>query len=180
MSFSIDRFTEALKTSFGMLSVIYQELDYNGKIPVFFVRYNSLEQLDANWTKLVDSVAFDFQSQLTDEFQIWNIYIFFVRPVGITDLLTYNSLKLKIENDTFSSRKILVEDQDNDGIIDEHIVNRNVNFSNDHVAAPAIKFEANPLLWSILEDKTLKKQKMTAEAGGAFEELLEKLKKPRS
>ncbi len=179
MSFSIDRFIEALNASFEMFNVTYQELDYNGKIPVFFVRCNSLEQLDANWAKLIDAVAFDFQSQLTDEFQIWNIYIFFIRPAGITDMLNYNSFKLKIENDTFSSRKILVEDQDSDAIINEHIVNRNVHFSAEQVAAPAAKFEADQLLWSILEDKTLKKQKMTAEAGSAFEELVEQLKKPR-
>lgn len=180
MSFSIDRFIEALNASFETITITYQELNYNGKIPVFFVRCNSLDELVVNWTKLVDLIAFDFQSQLIDEFQIWNIYIFFVRPAGIIDVLAYNNLKIKIENDTFSSRKILVEEQDSDSIIDEHIVNRNVHYSADQAASPAAKFEANPLLWSILEDKILKRQKITAEAGNVFEELVEQLKKPRT
>ncbi|RYE58333.1 MAG: hypothetical protein EOP48_03770 [Sphingobacteriales bacterium] len=177
MNFSIDQFIEASNAMFQMFTISGQELDYNGKIPVFFVRCKSLEELDANWTKFVDAIAFDYQSQLIDEFQIWNIYIFFVRPAG-TDILSYNSLKLKIENDTFSSRKILVEDLDTNKIINDHIINRNIHFSADQVAAPAAKFEANTLLWSILEDKTLKKQKLTAEAGSAFDVLVEQLKNP--
>ena len=176
MSFLIDRLIETLKARFENLKVSYQELDYNGKIPVFFVRNNSLEDLDANWTKLVDVIAFDFQSQMTDEFQIWNIYIFFIRPTVIKDMFNYNSLKLKIENDTFSSRKILVEDQENDEIINEHIINRNIHFSVDQVVAPVAKFDADPLLWSILEEKTLKKQKRTAESNSAFDELVKRLK----
>ncbi|PUZ26122.1 hypothetical protein DCC81_17950 [Chitinophaga parva] len=179
MSFSINQFIDTLNAKFENLSVDYQELDYNGKIPVFFVRSKSLEDLTADWIKLVDVIAFDFQSQLTDEFQIWNIYIFFIRPAGIEDMVNYNSLKLKIENDTFSSRKILVEDMENDVIINEHIVNGNVHFSVDQVAPAAVTFDANPILWSILEVKTLKKQKMTAEASSAFEELLKQLKTPR-
>lgn len=178
MSFSIDPFIEILNDTFENLTITFRELDYNGKIPVFFVRCSSLEELAANWSRLVDTVAFDFQSQLNDQFQIWNIYIFFIRPAGITDRLIYNSLKLKIENDTFSSRKILVEDQDTDEIINEHIVNKNLNFSTDQVSGPSAKFEADSLLWSILEDKILRKQKMTNEAANAFEHLIEKLRMP--
>src|SRR5690348_10050314 len=99
MSFLTDQLIETLMAKFENLKVSYQELDYNGKIPVFFVRSNSLEDLEANWSKFVDVIAFDFQSQMIDEFQIWNIYIFFIRPPLITDILVYNSLKLKIEND---------------------------------------------------------------------------------
>lgn len=178
MSFSIDQFVEGLNASFETLSISYKELIYNGKIPVFFVGSSSVDELAANWSKLVDTIAFDYQSQLTDEFQIWNIYIFFIRPAGVQDITSYNSLKLKIENDTFSSRKILVEDHDIDSIIDEHIINLNVHFSVEKVRAPESRFEADPLLWSILEDKTLKKQKRTAEAGNAFDELVKILKTP--
>jgi len=177
MNFSIDQFLEVVNATFQPSQVSYRELDYNGKIPVFFIKCSSIEELENNWTGLVDSVAFDFQSQLTDEFQIWNIYLFFIRPAGITDLVRFNSLKLKIENDTFSSRKIVVEDQDIDSIINEHIVNRNVNFSVEQDTSPKATFIANPILWSILEDKTLKKQKLTAEAGSAFEDLVKELKK---
>lgn len=179
MSFSISQFIEELTGRFENLMVTYQQLDYNGIIPVFFVRCNSLESLAANWTKLVDAIALDFQSQLFDEFQIWNIYIFFIRPSGIsdiTDILNYNSLKLKIENDTFSSRKILVEDDEPDELINEHIINMNMNFSSNCVTELTVKLEANPLLWSILEDKVLKKQKMTSEAGSAFDELVKNLR----
>src|SRR5690554_1740908 len=171
MSFSIDLFLVELNDMFENVTVSYQELNYNGIIPVFFVRSNSLEELATNWTRLVDAIAFDFQSQLTDEFKIWNIYIFFLRPAVVIDELTYTSLKLKIENDTFSSRKILVEDNDFDAIINEHIVNKNLNFSTDKVDEPSAKFNADSLLWSLLEDKILKKQKMTGEAGSVFEDL---------
>ncbi|WP_462265718.1 ABC-three component system middle component 1 [Mucilaginibacter sp.] len=180
MSFSIEQLIGILNGRFENLTISYQKVEYNGTIPVFFVRCDSLSDLDANWTLLVEAIAFDFQSQLTDEFQIWNIYIFFIRPAGITDMVSYNSLKLRIENDTFSSRKILVENQRNDDIIDEHIINKNVHFSAEQVAATPTKFAADPLLWSILEEKTLKKQKLTAEAGSAFDQLVKQLKPPRS
>ncbi|MBF9254617.1 hypothetical protein I2I11_15030 [Pontibacter sp. 172403-2] len=180
MSFSIEQFVKALNAEYSNLTVSYQELDYNGKIPIFFVRFTTLRDLATTWSKLVDTIAFDFQSQLTDEFQIWNIYIFFIRPAGIIDELAYNSLKLKIENDTFSSRKILVEDHDTDEILNEHIINKNVNFSVNQVARPSANFEPDPLLWSILEDKVLKKQKITSEASSAFDELVKQLKTPRS
>lgn len=177
MSFSIERFTDMLNVSFEPLKITYQELDYNGNIPVFFVRWNKLEELEDKWLKLVESIAFDFQSQLTDEFQIWNIYLFFVCSEKIGDTLSYNSLKLKIENDTFSSRKIMVEEQDENKIIDEHIINRNIHFSEEKISSQVGKFEANPILWSILEDKVLKKQKLTTEAGSSFEKLVMELKK---
>ncbi|RZJ85781.1 MAG: hypothetical protein EOO20_19640, partial [Chryseobacterium sp.] len=73
MSFSIDEFVAGLNARFENMTVTYKELDYNGKIPVFFARCRSLEELASKWTKLVDAVAFDFQSQLNDDFQIWNI-----------------------------------------------------------------------------------------------------------
>jgi len=177
MSFSIDQFLVDANATFQPSKISYQELDYNGKIPVFFIRCSSVEDLENKWAGLVDSVAFDFQSQLTDEFQIWNIYMFFIKPAGIADSVKFNSLKLKIENDTFSSRKIVVEDQDASDIINEHIINKNVNFSVELEASPKPAFAANPLLWSILEDKTLKKQKLTAEATSTFDDLVQQLKR---
>lgn len=176
MSFSINQLIETLNFRFEGLTISYQNVDYNGSIPVFFVRSNSLADLDANWTSLVDAIAFDYQSQLIDEFRIWNIYIFFIMPANIMDIVSYNSLKLKIENDTFSSRKILVEEQENEAIINEHIINKNIHFTTERAASAPAKLEADPLLWTLLEEKALKKQKMTAEAGSVFEELIKQLK----
>ncbi|RZJ89254.1 MAG: hypothetical protein EOO20_11450 [Chryseobacterium sp.] len=176
MSFSIDQFLQVVNATFEPSTVSYQELNYNGKIPVFFVKCCSIEELEKHWTGLVDSVAFDFQSQLTDEFQVWNIYMFFIKPLEIKDSVRFNSLKLKIENDTFSSRKIVVEDQAVGDIINEHIVNKNVNFSVEKDGSSKLAFTANPLLWSLLEDKTLKRQKLTAEATSTFDDLVQRLK----
>lgn len=180
MNFSIDQFLKVTNNAFQLSSISYRELNYNGKIPVFFIKCTTIDELENNWARFVDSVAFDFQSQLTDEFQIWNIYMFFIKPHGVTDTGRFNSLKLKIENDTFSSRKIVVEEQEADEIINEHIVNKNVNFSIELEESPKATFTANPLLWSILEDKILKKQKLTAEATSAFDDLIQQLKKPSS
>lgn len=176
MSFSIDQFLASLNEKFVNFNISYQNLSYNGNMPVFFVRSPTEEDLADSWTKLVDAIAFDFQSQLTDEFQIWNIYVFFIHPLVVANLVSFNSLKLQIENDTFSSRKIVVEDDEQENIINEHIINSNVNFFPDRAAHPSAQLDSNPLLWSILEDRRLKKQRMTSEAGSAFDELVNKLK----
>ncbi|RZJ86448.1 MAG: hypothetical protein EOO20_18270 [Chryseobacterium sp.] len=179
MAYSDKDFLDDIREKFQNFSFEFRELDYKGKIPVFFIDAITEEHFYNSWTSIVDFIAFEFQSRLEDEFQIWNIYIFFIKPLLISDPVNFNSIKLKIENDTFSSRKIIVDHNNYDTIIDEHIINKNINF---HPGQPDIGIGVlvpNAILSNILEGKILKKQKLTQEAGYAFEELVKQLKQQK-
>jgi hypothetical protein len=117
-----------------MFELAFTEVDYRGVIPVFIAKVKCDETgLGKNWQRLVNYIAFNFQSRITDEFSVWNLYIFFVTNQNID-----SALKYKIENDTFSSRKIVVEENaSQEEIIEQHITNRDINFSLDNLQMSA-------------------------------------------
>jgi|GEM_PF-502138 len=126
---------------------------YISKIHTFFVKFPSEESLKMNWENFSNSIAVYYQSQLPDEFEIWNLYLFY-----ITESIPDKHLKYKIENDTVSSRKILLSYEgviDNQFIvstIEEHITNKNLKLLplDKRPDAQMIDFERNPLLWNVI------------------------------
>ncbi|MBD3343179.1 MAG: AAA family ATPase [Candidatus Lokiarchaeota archaeon] len=90
----------------------------------FFVKYKSARLLEKSWSKLNSSIASYFQSELTNEFQIWNIYIVFACEDDVK-----KEIKYKIENDRFSSRKIVLDKIEslNESIIKDIIINKITN-----------------------------------------------------
>ncbi|MDQ6481833.1 ABC-three component system middle component 1 [Dyadobacter sp. LHD-138] len=157
----------------------YESLEYIGQIPVFFIQSVNDEQLTMHWSKIVDFIAFEFQSKLTEEFSVWNIYLFFIKPLYIADGGVYSRVKLQIENDTFSSRKIVVDNDDHEKIINEHIINKNIDFNLETTSTITKSFEPNILLWGLQKGKVLKKQKITQETHSVFDNLVTELKNIR-
>lgn len=91
----------------------------NAKIHCFFVSVVSEDILEKSWMQVSNFLALHFQNSLLEEFERWNMYVFYKLPQHIQ-----TSLQYQIENDTFSSRKILVfQDTLNSDIIKEHILN---------------------------------------------------------
>lgn len=110
------------------------KIDFIGTISIFSFFFESEKELYDNWEVITSSIAAYYQSELDDEtkeFERWNIYIIFFVRVNVS-----NQLKYKIENDKFSSRKI-VKDNISDSIntnlisklISEHIVNSDLDIS---------------------------------------------------
>jgi len=110
------------------------KLNFIGTVSVFTFTFESENDLHENWKGITNSIATYYQADFEGEettFERWNIYIFFLvkEPVGLR-------LKYRIENNKFSSRKI-VEDNVSTVIhedlihqlIHEYIINDDINIT---------------------------------------------------
>ncbi|SDH03812.1 hypothetical protein SAMN05421827_11574 [Pedobacter terrae] len=149
---------------------------YISNIHTFFVKFPSEAALTKDWENLSNSIAVYYQSQLPDEFEIWNLYLFY-----ITDSNADKHLKYRIENDTVSSRKILltydreINDEFITSIVEEHITNKNLKLLPPEKRSDAQKteFERNPLLWQVIEQSGIIEDKKGVVKSSAVLELLE-------
>lgn len=150
MNYSVDTLISDLKEEFEGINFSFEEINYRGKLPCFFIKIGETDKLDKIWMKASDIIAVNFQSRLVNEFSIWNIYLFFIVNEPIE-----NDLKYLIENDTFSSRKIvIVGDIDFREIIDEHILNSDIKIDASKVNENI--FSPNPIFYDQIYDMDAK------------------------
>jgi len=122
MNYSIDIILGDLKEEFDDVTFSYEEINYEGELPCFFIEIENKDRLDEIWMKVSDIIAVNYQSRLSNEFSIWNIYLFFLTKEPIE-----NQLKYLIENDTFSSRKIVVDEYvDFKSVIEKYVLNTDI------------------------------------------------------
>ncbi|HMJ70342.1 MAG TPA: ABC-three component system middle component 1 [Cyclobacteriaceae bacterium] len=171
MSYSPDAVLKQVQDEFPMFDMTFFEEKYQGTIPVFIARVKDGEEtLSDHWEKLVAHIAFNFQSQVNDQFSIWNIYLFFVTKGAIG-----RTLKYKIENDTFSTRKIVIEENaSREELIDQHITNRDVTFSigNSVITTP---LELDSILSKFVSN-TISNKRMTEDHRNSFRGIIRELK----
>lgn len=123
--------------------------DYVGDIHAFFARFASEIALESEWERLSNTIAIYYQSQLDSDFGIWNVYLFYVLSGDVE-----RHIKYKIENDTISSRKIVLAHDGEitadfiNSAIEEHITNTNLRL------LPPEKSPAN-LRGEFIKNKTL-------------------------
>ena len=158
-----------LKQEFVEISFDYREVNFGGIIPAFFIYIKDDEILSNKWKAIVEFIAIHFQSSLKDEFSFWNIYLFFVLENEGKD-----ELKYIIENDTFSSRKIIVAPkQDVDLIINDFI--KNVDINTQVIVDPdEVPFIPNPDIWKIL-NKIGPKKRITEEIRVGLDQIIAKI-----
>lgn len=72
-------------------------------IEVFVTHVMDEKTLATQWKEIRNQVALN-QTDLDDEFERWNFYLFYVVDNPVADL----NLKYEIEHDTISSRKMVV------------------------------------------------------------------------
>lgn len=77
-------------------------------IDIFVTRPMEVGELEDKWKKIRNDIAMNCQRELTDDFERWNFYIFYVLKMG--EHIDEN-LKFKIEHDTLSSRKIIISEE---------------------------------------------------------------------
>jgi len=173
MSYSDSKqvFLQNIVNTFPGIQIEVQEINPPDFIPVFFILFSDDKQLADVWPKLNLYIAVNFQTILESEFSTWNIYLFFLLPSPVT-----NALKYKIENDTFSSRKIVIEgEMTHRNIISEHILNDNLQVMEKDQAKQ--EFIKNSVISSILEGRIIKgKKKLLAEAEVVITEIKNALK----
>lgn len=122
MDYLLNTFLWELKQNFETLDFTYRKIEYGGSVSVFFVYIADEISLKENWESISVFIASGYQATMADEFNVWNIYLFFVLREVVS-----NELKYQIENDTFSSRKIIVFPiQPEDDIVNEHILNNDL------------------------------------------------------
>ena len=163
---------EQFKNLFNGVALDYEAVKVEeGVAHVFFLKYENSDDIKTSWRKVSNFIALKCQSMVSDEFGKWNTYLFF-----LIDKQMSIDLKYQIENDTFSSRKIIVDESaDFKEVINKHILNNDLELTIENSKAQ-IPLEKREFLWSLLEGKTLKKQRKTGAAKPAFDELLTILK----
>lgn len=116
--------------SFDVKNAIIGNLKFGDNIPVVFIQFNDLTDLEKYWKEFNSFISAEYLIKLKKDFSKWNSYIFY-----ITEGIVEKPLKYEIENNKFSTRKIVIEliDQsiDNDlikNILSEHIINDNIHF----------------------------------------------------
>src|SRR5690606_37759870 len=108
----MEKYLEYSTELINQLNKMYETFDFqfrliqtNVNISVFFVLKDSVSLSEENrWENISKEIALKYQSKLETVYEKWNLYIIY-----ITRDITPKDLKNKIENDKFSSRKI-VED----------------------------------------------------------------------
>ncbi|WP_312905921.1 MULTISPECIES: ABC-three component system middle component 1 [Sphingobacterium] len=171
MNYLIEELLSDIQSEFPKISFGYRETNFGGIIPTFFINIEDEKTLTNQWKSITEFIAVHFQSSLRNEFSVWNIYLFFILEQEIKD-----DLKYIIENDTFSSRKIIIyPKQDIESIIQEHIKN------DDTEIQPIIGFEETPFqpnsaIWEILNRISYKK-KITDDIKNGLDEIIRELKK---
>lgn len=97
---------------FGVDSVVY----------IFVTESMSVADLEIEWKMIRDDIAMKYQRGLTDDFERWNFYLFYV--VKDIEHLQRN-LKFKIEHNTLSSRKIIISAKEIEGNdIPEYLIHK--------------------------------------------------------
>jgi len=166
---------EVLKEHFPEQEFEYEAVNYEGLIHTFFIRSINEEQLKNTWESIRNMIGVYFQSKLESEFEIWNVYLFFVMHFTIS-----KDLKHKIEHDTLSSRKIVVEnhvrmDDSNfkEFLFSENITNGNlivnISTSENHF------FSENKMISTIVDKLDLSIDKKNKDI--CLGEVLDKLEK---
>ena len=176
-SYQIGKVMELFDQQFEGVKLSHRAISLNeGLIHVFFIEIASKDSLENNWRKISNFIALNFQNNLENEFERWNLYLFFLQAQGIS-----NDLKYQIENDTFSSRKIIIDYvTDQDSIISRHILNDNLNIIKESANLADDGFQPNKLIWDLLQGKKLKNIRETSEAERTFDQLVRAIKEKES
>lgn len=151
----IEQLSNKLKKDFPIKELVFGELLYGGVIPLIFVSFKTIDDLGNNWKDFNGQITSDFVINLKEEYSRWNLYIFY-----FSENVVSKSLKYEIENNKFSSRKIVIENcktitkKEIEKEISEHITND--NFQINVVGKQKSTFKKNATLAKILDKISLK------------------------
>lgn len=151
------------------------EIIFGGKVLITFVEFNDNDSLEKNWSEFNSYISTEVLSFKDDEFAKWNFYVFYLSKGNIK-----RELKYEIENNKFSSRKIVyekctenIDDNTIRILINEHITSDNIveDIDNDQIVG---------LDRDILIDSAITKYKLPKRKGDSteyFELVLDEIEK---
>jgi hypothetical protein len=169
-----------LKDEYKNLTIQFKSVEYSGLISLFIVQVPTPDLLSMNWDKISGTIAAYYQPYLNNDFEKWNIYIMYVSSAKIPQHLKY-----KIENDRFSSRKIVVDQftkELNDvsiaDLIIGHITNKDLQPQGVQKAKIKEDYSSDSPIWNLLRETVLKSGKgKKAEADALLQSISRKLGK---
>ncbi|TYA74621.1 ABC-three component system middle component 1 [Seonamhaeicola marinus] len=165
---------EIFKSDFPEITIenIIVEME-KGKAHCIFLKIPDTKFLSDNWKLVTNSIALNYQNYLETSFEKWNIYLFFLMTEPIEDM----NLKYAIENNTFSSRKIVENDSLSlEALIKKHI-NNELSLEKDTFRTESVDFFHHPIIYDVLKDKTIKKKNILPEQLNlAYVELINKFR----
>jgi len=136
----------------------------------FFATVPSEDVLKVSWVQISNFVAIKFQNKLKSEFERWNIYLFYRIENMVSRVLHYS-----IENDTFSSRKILIDTrQSKSDVINEHVLNKDMAVHSTSMQSDN-SFIPNAIINEPLRDLKAKKR-LGSEIEAILDEIIVKIK----
>lgn len=152
-----EELSNVLRKDFPIKELSLGELLFGGIIPLIFVSFNSLDELKKNWKDFNSQITTDIVINLKEEYSRWNFYIFF-----FSEDIVPKTLKYEIENNKFSSRKIVIENcksiskTEIENMISEHITNDNIQVNVDSNSIS--KFKKDLSLAKIIDKLSLSKK----------------------
>jgi hypothetical protein len=146
-----------LKKDFPIKELVFGELLYGGIIPIVFVSFETPNDLNKNWKDFNGQITTDFVINLKEEYSRWNFYIFYISAENVE-----KQVKYEIENNKFSSRKIVIEnfksisEKEINFWISEHITNDNIQIGVEN--KQSLQYKKNTSLSNILDNLSLNKK----------------------
>lgn len=98
-------FAAGLVNDYPLLDLQVIEVTLPNHFFITFIKFKNETTLAAYWDKLNSVVTAELSTELKTAYQRWNMYCFYLCEEAIAD----HSLKYKIENDMFSTRKIVMD-----------------------------------------------------------------------
>jgi putative protein kinase ArgK-like GTPase of G3E family len=175
LSHSKSDFEEIFEDEFKGIDCLIRTVNLSDGIAhALFITIASEEQLNELWIPIANVVALNYQRTLKNEFDQWNLYLFYLVPA--VDNISVE-LRYKIENDTFSSRKIIAEQGVSIDRLIESFIENKLTIEEKAEKQEESEFQYNKIIWEVIKDKKIKKINVLEKGQmQAYEELLEKLK----
>lgn len=106
------------------------EIDFGGKIIACFVQFNTSQNLKDEWKDFNNFITAKHLPNIKDEYSKWNFYIFYIS----TEIVS-KELKYEIENNKFSSRKIIIE---NIVVVNQEFIQKTVS---EYITNDCVRFK---------------------------------------
>ena len=163
----------AFEAEFEGTSIDYsQTMIGTASLHSFYITFSKPELLEGYWLNIQNYIAYEFQVKLPDDFSKWNLYLFFKISSPIQ-----RDLKYRIENNTFSSRKIVIDKPVTDAeIVAQHILNDNLKLPAASRAIKSESFVESLVIADAVRNREIKKR-VSQETWAALDDIKKALKK---
>lgn len=171
-SFHMSEFLKKFTENFPEISLDHHTANFKDKAAnVFHIKIDTEDRLRNKWKQISNFIAMNFQRHLNDEFEQFNMYLFYNLASQVS-----KELKYSIENDLFSSRKIIItEEEDFNKVLADHVVNSLSSFDNTQKDLP-MEYSQNKIIKETLVGKKLRKKNKISEANAVYIEILNKFR----